>query len=72
MEKGFVFGTRGIWHKPENDDGQAEDIEAVILEQTKQGPLYIFTMKPIKRGWENLTHRTATILPCDFSPFEKQ
>jgi len=63
----YPFGTKGIWHKPESEDSKARDIPAVVLEQTPEGVLYIFTTEPIVKGSKNLTYRTATIFPSDFT-----
>lgn len=65
----FKFGDRGIWHVPASEQYEAKDVEAVVLEQTKEGLLYVFASKPIRKGWENLTYRTATIFPSDFTLF---
>lgn len=62
----FGFGTKGIWHKPASDHGKAAEIPCVVLEDTN-GVLYIFTDKPIKKGYNNLSYRTATIFSCDFT-----
>jgi len=67
MEKKLKFGDTGTWHKPASDDSKAKDIRATILEHCPEGCLYIFTEKPIKRGYNNLHWRTATISPSDFS-----
>lgn len=64
----YNFGDRGIWHCPASEQRKAQDIPAVVLEQTKEGCLYIFTDRPIIRGYNNLTYRTATITPSDFTP----
>lgn len=64
----FKFGDRGIWKKPANDDQAAMDMPCRVLEQTKEGLLYIFTDKPMIRGHSNLTMRTATIFFSDFIP----
>jgi len=66
-EKTFKFGDRGIWHCPASDDRKKQDIPAVVLEQTKEGVLYIFTDFPIRKKYNNLTYRTATIFPSDFT-----
>ena len=58
------FGTPGIWHKPASERTKAKDVPAVILEQVKGGLLYIFTLD---RKASNLTYRTATIFPSDFT-----
>jgi hypothetical protein len=68
----FKFGDRGIWHCPASEDHKAQDLEAVVLEQTKEGLLYLFTKKTIRRGWNNLSYRTATIFPSDFTPHDKE
>ena len=68
MKKKFKFGDRGIWHMPASETTKADDIPSVVLEQTKEGILYIFTDRPIQRGYNNLTWRTATIFPSDFTP----
>lgn len=62
------FGDRGTWHCPASEEFKATNIKAVVLEQTKGGLLYIFTMRPIRKGWNNLSLRTATIFPSDFTP----
>lgn len=62
------FGTRGIWRKPASDDQKAMRMKAVVLEQLKGGLLYIFTDKPMVRGHDNLSMRTATIFSGDFEP----
>lgn len=70
VKRKFAFGTRGIWHSPASEENniKAQDIPVVVLEETKEGVLYIFTMRSIRRGWNNLTYRTATIFPSDFTP----
>lgn len=70
MPARFKFGDRGIWKMPGSSENKIKParIPAVILEQTKEGLLYIFTDKPIRRGWDNLTFRTATIFPSDWIP----
>ena len=64
----YKFGDRGIWHRPKSERKKAKDIPVVVLEQVKVGDaglLYIFTYeKPMPR---NLTYRTATIFPSDFT-----
>lgn len=67
MTKQFVFGMMGIWHMPASEQSKARDIKAIVLEQTKEGCLYIFTLEPIEKGAKNLTYRTATILTADFT-----
>ena len=62
----YKFGDKGIWKCPASEDHKAQRIPAVVLEQLKTGVLYIFTARPIRRGWENLSGRTATIFPSDF------
>lgn len=64
----FAFGTRGIWRKPANEDQKAMRMKATVLEQQKGGLLYIFTDKPMVRGHDNLSMRTATIFQGDFEP----
>lgn len=63
----YFFGQKGIWHKPASENTKAKDIPAVILEETKEGVIYIFTFEPILKGANNLTYRTATIFPSDFT-----
>ena len=57
------FGQKGIWHKPASEEKKAKNIKAVVLEQTPEGLLYIFTYD---RSEKTLTGRTATIFPSDF------
>lgn len=70
MKKELKFGVKGTWHKPASERTKAIDIPAVVLEQTPEGVIYIFTFKSITRGWKNLSGRTATIFPSDFTPYE--
>lgn len=70
LPRKFRFGDRGIWKKPASDDHKAADMPCRVLEHTKEGVLYIFTDKPIIRGYRNLAYRTATIFPSDFIPNE--
>lgn len=67
MEK-LTFGTYGTWHKPALERTKKKDVPAVVLEQTKEGVIYIFTFE---KGQRNLTYRTATIFPSDFTPKKK-
>lgn len=71
MKKQFKFGDRGIWKCPASEHHKAQKIPAVVLEHSKLGTLYIFTDRPIVRGYNNLSYRTATILPSDFIPSKK-
>lgn len=64
MKNKFVFGQKGIWHRPAWDRGKAKDIPCVVLEHCKEGVLYIFTLE---KKAVNLTLRTATIFPSDFT-----
>lgn len=63
--KKLSFGTYGIWHKPASETTKKKDVRAVVLEQLEPaGLLYIFTFE---KGMKNLTYRTATIFPSDFT-----
>lgn len=68
----YNFGDKGVWRCPASENHKAQRIPAVVLEHTKEGALYIFTFKPIRKGWNNLTGRTATILPSDFEKGAKK
>lgn len=61
--KKYFFGDKGTWLKPASERTKAKKVRAVVLEQTKEGVLYIFTYE---KGQRNLTYRTATIFPSDF------
>ena len=67
--KKYVFGTRGIWRMPANEERgyKEKEMPCTVLEQTPDGILYIFTDKPMRPGFKNLTGRTASILPSDFT-----
>ncbi len=43
------------------------DMPCVVLEQIRNGVLYIFTDRPIRKGYDSLSWRTATIFPSDFT-----
>lgn len=70
----FKFGDKGTWKSPGSEENKIKParIPAVVLEQTKEGLLYIFTLKPTRRGWNNLSYRTATIFPSDWIPDTSQ
>ena len=68
MKEQYNFGIRGIWHMPASETTKAKDMPCVVLEQTPEGVLYIFTDKPMRPGFNNLTGRTASIMPSDFTP----
>lgn len=65
----YKFGDRGIWHRPASETTKAKDIEAVILEEVEGGLIYIFTFE---KKAKNLSYRTATIFPSDFTLDKKK
>lgn len=62
--KKYKFGDKGIWHRPASETTKAKKIPAVVLEQTKEGLLYIFAYGD--KTARNLSAKTATIFPSDF------
>ena len=63
----YVFGQKGVWHKPASERTKKKDVPAVILEEVIVGTaklLYIFTYE---KRQPNLTGRVATIFPSDFT-----
>lgn len=70
-KQSFKFGDEGIWSCPASEDRKAQKIPAKVLEQVRGGLLYIFTSRPIIRGYDNLTYRTATIPMQDFEPKQR-
>jgi hypothetical protein len=70
MKKKFKFGDRGIWHAPASIENKIpkRDLPCRVLEHNDDGTLYLFLDKPYRRGWKNLTHRTATCFESDFTP----
>ena len=66
--KKYKFGDEGIWHMPASEEHKKKDLKCKVLEQLPGGLLYIFTDVPMIKGAKNLTYRTATIFPSDFTP----
>lgn len=69
MTKKLQFGQNGIWHMPASEELKARDILCTVLEETKEGVLYLFTNEPIEGKREYLNNRTVTIFKKDFTPF---
>lgn len=63
------FGTKGIWHKSNNEYSKGGDIPAIVLEETKEGLLYIYVLEQVTKGnRETIQNRVTTIFKRDFTP----
>lgn len=67
----YKFGTKITWHCSGGERGKDRDIPAVILEKTKVGVIYIFTMEPIVKGYDTISNRTTTVFPQDITIIDK-